>query len=67
MSRMADEMQTMFNEQFDEQFGDANQELEQMLEHAIRECMTKGVSIDNIKLLCQQTGIKYAHIVGEKE
>ena len=40
-----------------------NEELEWLLVNALRECLTRGVSLDGVKLLCQQTGIPYDDVV----
>ncbi len=36
-----------------------------MLESAIRECLTKGVSLESIKTICFESGCSYSRVVGE--
>ena len=45
-------------------FQKAMEELEQMLVEALREYLTLGGKSENIRLLCQQTGISYDQVVG---
>lgn len=40
------------------------QERELCVRAAIRECVSRGVSMENVYLLCAQTGIRYDDVVG---
>ena len=40
------------------------QERQQLCEHALREALTCGISIANLKVLCSETGIAYDRIIG---
>jgi hypothetical protein len=44
---------------------EANEELQYLLEQAMRQCLTRGVELRHVRLLCQQTGIDYGRITGE--
>ena len=39
-------------------------EREQQCEEAIREALTRGVSLKNIRTLCSECGISYERVVG---
>jgi hypothetical protein len=41
-----------------------NAELAWSLEQALRECLTRGVDIEAVKLLCYASGIKYSQVIG---
>ena len=45
---------------------DANKELEYMLIQAIREGMTLGMTMNNVRLLASQLGINLRDVQGEK-
>ena len=68
MSRMADECEALFYEQAEEQRADqaeANRAMEWALENIVRDYITKGGAIDDVRLLCQQLGLRYEHVTGE--
>ena len=68
MSRMADECEALFYEQAEEQRADqaeANRAMEWALENIVRDYITKGGAIDDVRLLCQQLGLRYEQVTGE--
>lgn len=42
------------------------QERQMLCEHALREALSKGISIANLKILCSECGISYATVCGEE-
>jgi hypothetical protein len=53
----------MTNEQ---QWAEVNEERLWRLEEAIREALTRGTSLESIRILCFESGASYTRVVGQQ-